>query len=47
MMANWLMKTHKKKENTSNITYDEAEFTASALTLESQEDTFDQKKILV
>ena len=47
VMANWLMKTHSKKEHASNITDDEAEFNASGLTLESEEDTFDQKKILV
>ena len=47
VMANWLMKTHSKKEHASNITDDEAEFNASGLTLESEEDTFDQKKILI
>lgn len=47
VMANWLMKAHPKKEHSSNITDDEAEFNASGLTIESEEDTFDQKKILV
>jgi multidrug efflux pump subunit AcrB len=47
VMANWLMKAHPKKEHPSNITDDEAEFNASGLTIESEEDTFDQKKILV
>ncbi|MDD2819993.1 MAG: efflux RND transporter permease subunit [Flavobacterium sp.] len=47
VMANWLMKAHPKKEHPSNITDDEAEFNASGLTIASEEDTFDQKKILV
>ncbi|RYJ51285.1 efflux RND transporter permease subunit [Flavobacterium petrolei] len=47
VMANWLMKAHPKKEHPSNITDDEAEFNASGLTIESEKDTFDQKKILV
>lgn len=47
VMANWLMKEHSKKPHNSNITDDEAEFIASGLTIESEEDTFDQKKILV
>jgi multidrug efflux pump subunit AcrB len=47
VMANWLMKAHPKKAHPSNITDDEAEFNASGLTIESEEDTFDQKKILV
>jgi multidrug efflux pump subunit AcrB len=47
VMANWLMKAQPKKEHPSNITDDEAEFNASGLTIASEEDTFDQKKILV
>ncbi|MFV8271317.1 efflux RND transporter permease subunit [Flavobacterium sp. GT2N3] len=47
VMANWLMKAHPKKAHPSNITDDEAEFNISGLTIESEEDTFDQKKILV
>ncbi|WP_441737542.1 efflux RND transporter permease subunit [Flavobacterium sp. W20_MBD1_R3] len=47
VMANWLMKAHPKKEHPSSITDDEAEFNASGLTKASEEDTFDQKKILV
>ncbi|WP_449403989.1 efflux RND transporter permease subunit [Flavobacterium granuli] len=47
VMANWLMKAHPKKAHPSNITDDEAEFNASGLTIASEEDTFDQKKILV
>lgn len=47
VMANWLMKAHPKKDHPSNITDDEAEFNESGLTIESEEDTFDQKKILV
>lgn len=47
VMANWLMKAHPKKEHPSNITDDEAEFNASGLTITSEDDTFDQKKILV
>lgn len=47
VMANWLMKAHPKKSHSSNISDDEAEFNASGLTKESEEDTFDQKKILV
>jgi multidrug efflux pump subunit AcrB len=47
VMANWLMKTHPKKAHSSNISDDEAEFNASGLTIESEEDTFDQKKMLV
>lgn len=47
VMANWLMKAHPKKAHLSNITDDEAEFNTSGLTIESEEDTFDQKKILI
>ncbi|MFV8369551.1 efflux RND transporter permease subunit [Flavobacterium sp. LB2R40] len=47
VMANWLMKAHPKKPHPSNITDNEAEFNISGLTIESEEDTFDQKKILV
>ncbi|NDP27396.1 MAG: efflux RND transporter permease subunit [Flavobacterium sp.] len=47
VMANWLMKAHPKKEHPSSITDDEAKFNVTGLTIESEEDTFDQKKILV
>ncbi|MEZ0007214.1 multidrug efflux pump subunit AcrB [Flavobacterium sp. 28YEA47A] len=47
VMANWLMKSHPKQKHGPEITDDEAEFIASGLTPESEEDTFNQKKILV
>jgi multidrug efflux pump subunit AcrB len=47
VMANWLMKSHPKQKHGPEITDDEAEFIASGLTLESEDDTFNQKKILV
>lgn len=47
VMANWLMKSHPKQKHGPEITDDEAEFIASGLTSESEEDTFNQKKILV
>lgn len=47
IMANWLMKDHKKTDHEPNITDDEAEFNALGLTPESEEDTFSQRKILV
>lgn len=47
VMANWLMKSHPKKEHGSGMTDDEAEFIASGLTAESEADTFNQKKVLV
>lgn len=47
VMANWLMKSHPKKEHDPSITDDEAEFIASGLTAASEEDTFNQKKVLV
>jgi multidrug efflux pump subunit AcrB len=47
VMANWFMKEHSILPHNSNITDDEAEFIASGLSIESEKDTFDQKKILV
>lgn len=47
VMANWLMKSHPKQKHGPEITDDEAEFIASGLTPESEEDTFNQKKVLV
>lgn len=47
VMANWLMKSHHKQKHGPEITDDEAEFIASGLTPESEEDTFNQKKVLV
>lgn len=47
IMANWLMKGHKKIDHEADITDDEAEFNASGLTPESEEDTYAQRKILI
>jgi multidrug efflux pump subunit AcrB len=47
VMANWLMKSHLKQKHGPEMTDDEAEFIASGLTPESEDDTFNQKKILV
>ncbi len=49
VMANWLMKIHPSKSNkkTGSEISDAEVFAASGLTKESEEDTFDQKKILV
>ncbi|WP_306565937.1 efflux RND transporter permease subunit [Flavobacterium lindanitolerans] len=47
VMANWLMKSHPKQKHGPEMTDDEAEFIASGLTPESEDDTFNQKKILV
>ncbi|WP_447636861.1 efflux RND transporter permease subunit [Flavobacterium microcysteis] len=47
VMANWLMKSHPKQKHGPEISDDEAEFIASGLTPESEEDTFNQKKVLV
>ncbi|HMI01860.1 MAG TPA: efflux RND transporter permease subunit [Pedobacter sp.] len=49
IMANWLMVAHPKKtpKHSKAITDDEAIFKQSGLSLESEKDTLDQKKILV
>lgn len=49
IMANWLMVAHPKKGTSHHpgITQDEADFTATGITLESEKDTLNQKKILV
>lgn len=47
IMANWLMKGHKKTEHSQTITDDEATFNASGLTPESEADTFKQREILM
>lgn len=49
IMANWLMKAHPKKTpaHSSEITDDEAVFNATGLSLDSEKDTLDQKKLLV
>ncbi|MDH6250342.1 multidrug efflux pump subunit AcrB [Chryseobacterium sp. H1D6B] len=47
IMANWLMKDHAKILHGAAITDDEAEFNASGLTPESEEDTYSQRKALV
>lgn len=49
IMANWLMKAHPKKgaEHHPGITQDEADFAATGITLESEKDTLNQKKVLV
>ncbi|MDQ7960594.1 efflux RND transporter permease subunit [Flavobacterium lindanitolerans] len=47
VMANWLMKSHPKQKHGPEMTDDEAEFIASGLTPESEDDTFNQKKVLV
>ena len=46
IMANWLMKDHVKKEHSPAITDDEAEFNASGLTPESEENTYAQREAL-
>jgi multidrug efflux pump subunit AcrB len=46
IMANWLMKDHVKIQHQPTITDDEAEFNASGLTPESEEDTYAQRKAL-
>jgi len=46
IMANWLMKDHVKIHHEHGISDDEAEFNASGLTPESEEDTFNQRKVL-
>ncbi|MBB2150407.1 efflux RND transporter permease subunit [Pedobacter gandavensis] len=49
IMANWLMVAHPKKAkpHADNITDDEAIFLETGLSLESEKDTLNQKKILV
>lgn len=47
IMANWLMKDHAKMKHEPTITDDEAEFNASGLTPESEEDTYSQRKVLI
>lgn len=52
IMANWVMKTHHKTSGKVNAdatkeTSDEVAFTGSHLALESENDTWDQKKILL
>lgn len=51
VLANWMMKSHYKmfaNKNAVELIIDEnAEFKASGLTAESEEDTWDQKKILL
>ncbi|ALL07200.1 acriflavin resistance protein [Pedobacter sp. PACM 27299] len=49
IMANWLMVAHPKKakKHSDDITDDEAVFLETGLTLESEKDTLNQKKILV
>lgn len=46
VMANWLMKDHKKIAHSSEITDDEAEFMASGIDPASEQDTFAQKRVL-
>jgi len=49
IMANWLMVAHPKKgnENHPGVSQDEADFHATGITLESEKDTLNQKKVLV
>ncbi|MDB5119637.1 MAG: acriflavin resistance protein [Sphingobacteriales bacterium] len=49
VMANWLMKVHPKKvlKHSKKISDDEAMFRETGLSLESEKDTLNQKKILV
>lgn len=49
IMANWLMVAHPKKakKHSDDITDDEAVFLETGLSLESEKDTLNQKKILV
>ncbi|WP_026705334.1 efflux RND transporter permease subunit [Flavobacterium soli] len=46
IMANWLMKDHAKIHHEPSISDDEAEFNASGLTPESEQDTYNQRKVL-
>ncbi|MDR6967725.1 multidrug efflux pump subunit AcrB [Flavobacterium arsenatis] len=47
IMANWLMKDHAKIHHEHTISDDEAEFNASGLTPESEEDMYNQRKVLI
>ncbi|SER64852.1 efflux RND transporter permease subunit [Pedobacter rhizosphaerae] len=49
IMANWLMVAHPKKgaAHHPGITQDEADFAATGLPIETEQDTLNQKKILV
>lgn len=49
IMANWIMKEHKHKHSKGDqvVLEDNEDFLASDLTVESEKDTFNQKKILV
>jgi multidrug efflux pump subunit AcrB len=47
IMANWLMKDHPVHKHEKNITDDEAEFRDSGLSMESEADTLNQKRVLV
>ncbi|WP_312188002.1 efflux RND transporter permease subunit, partial [Sphingobacterium sp.] len=51
IMANWLMKDHAHKApqviEPKGLNADEAQFAASGLTVESEQDTLNQKKLLV
>jgi multidrug efflux pump subunit AcrB len=49
IMANWLMVAHPKKGATHHpgITQDEADFAATGLPIDTEQDTLNQKKILV
>ncbi len=47
VMANWLMKGHEiKQRGSQTVMNDNEEFIASGLTAETEDDTWDQKKIL-
>ncbi len=47
IMANWLMKDHPLHPHGKNITDDEAEYRDFRLTMESESDTLNQKRVLV
>ncbi|WP_316804426.1 efflux RND transporter permease subunit [Pedobacter nototheniae] len=49
IMANWLMVAHPKKgtKHHPGITQDEADFAATGIAIETEQDTLNQKKILV
>jgi multidrug efflux pump subunit AcrB len=46
IMANWLMKDHVKSHHENTITDDEAEFNASGLSADFENDTYSQRKVL-
>lgn len=46
IMANWLMNDHAKIHHEPSISDDEAEFNAWGLTPESEQDTYNQRKVL-